>query len=174
MAFLAERYKVNFPGGQQPPAPEPEIEYADPLEKALADERQARIALQTRIEAREADELLQRTVTGIRQEWNATDEDLWAAARTAQQQNLPIEALPMVYKQIMFDKIAAHARAQRMTRDQQEAEAQRRQAAAAAASGVISGGTAGSNGLTTQRELDDGRMNLREAFELAYDETFGR
>jgi len=175
MAFLAQRYGVTLPGGQQqPPAPEQEIEYADPLEKALAEERQARIALQERIEAREADELLQRTVAGIRQDFGANDEDLMAAAQYARQRNLPIEDLPLAYRAVMFDKIAAHARAQRMTREQQDAEAARRQAAAAAASGVVTTGSAAAgNGLTTQREIDDGRMDLRSAFEMAYEQATG-
>jgi hypothetical protein len=167
LAFLAQRYKANL-GGQQQPLPEPEPDYADPLERAIAEERQARLALQERIEAREADELLERTVNGIRRQYGAQDEDLLQAARVAQKQNLPIEALPMVYKQIMFDKIAAHAQAQRMTREQSEAETQRRQAAAANASSVSAGGTRSAGGLTSQREVDDGRMSLREAFEAAY------
>jgi len=43
-----------------------EPEYTDPLERALAEERQARIALQERIEQREADEYLRSQVASLR------------------------------------------------------------------------------------------------------------
>ena len=83
--LLAERY------GSQQQAQQPEPEFDDPLERQLYEERQARMSLEERINQRETDEQLGRTIEGLRTQYGATDEDLRVVVTTAQQQNLGIE-----------------------------------------------------------------------------------
>ncbi len=153
---------------QQAQAPEPEFD--DPLEKMLHEERQARLELETRINAREADEQLQRMVGTLRTQFNANDEDIRNVVTTAYQQGLPVEMLPMVYKTMAFDRIQASVQAHRDQQAALAAEEQRRQAAAAAAGRTISNGTGSAAPLTDR--VDTGQpMSLRQAIEAAYDQA---
>lgn len=153
---------------EQAQAPEPEFD--DPLEKMLHEERQARLELETRINAREADEQLQRMVGNLRSQFNANDEDIRNVVTTAYQQGLPVEMLPMVYKTMAFDRIQASVQAHRDQQAAMAAEEQRRQAAAAAAGRTISNGTGSAAPLTDR--VDTGQpMSLRQAIEAAYDQA---
>jgi hypothetical protein len=153
---------------QQVQAPEPEFE--DPLEGALYQERQAREALEQRINAREADEQLQRMVGTLRTQFNANDDDIRNVISAAYQQQLPVEMLPMVYKTMAFDRIQASVQAHRDQQAAVAAEEQRRQAAAQAAGRTIANGTGSATPLVNR--LDTGQpMTLRQAIEAAYDQA---
>lgn len=154
--LLQQRY------AQQAPPPEPEFD--DPLEKMIFEERQARMALEERLAARDLDEQVNRTVHDLRTQYNATDEDIRTVVTTAAQQGLPVEALPMVYKMMAFDRIHASVQAHR---EQQAAEEAKRQAAAAA-SRVVSNGTGSATQLVDR--ADTGQpMTLRQAIEAAFE-----
>lgn len=147
-----------------------EDEYADPLEREIANERQARQALEQRIAQREADEELERAVGGLRSQFNLNDDDLREVVSTAMKMNLGVEAFPMIYKTMQFDRIDARVKAHRAEQARQEAEKARREAAKTQASQTISFGSGGSNGLTNQVDAG-GRMSLREAIEAAFEQA---
>lgn len=164
-----EEFLGLTPAQQQQAVQDAEPEYDDPLEKALAEERQARLALEQRIEAREADERLQRAVYGLKQQFNATDDQARATVQRAYQMGLGIEALPLVYKAMAYEA------SQQVTAQQtaaQEAEAARKRQAAAAASQAISTGS-GAAGTTEQRPAGT-YSSIREAAAAAFDEVEGR
>jgi hypothetical protein len=132
----------------------------------LAEERAAREALEWRITQRESDEALERAVTGLRQQFSLSDDDLREVIGTAYQLGAGIDQLPYIYKAIAFDKVNARVQAMRADQERKAHEEQRRQAGAASASQLISSGTVGSNGLTTQTAAD-GHMTIRQAIEAA-------
>lgn len=143
---------------QQQQALAEEIEYDDPLEKALAEERQARLALEARIEQRESDERLQRATDGLKQQFNATDDQVRAVVMQAYNQGLDISTFPMIFQAM------AYQASQQVTAQQtaaQQAEEQRRRQAAAAASEVVSSGS-GAAGTTTQQPAGN-YSSIREA-----------
>lgn len=161
--LLQQRYAQ-----QQAAAPEPEFD--DPLEKMLYEERQARMALEERISAREQDEQLNRMVGSLRSQFNANDEDIRNTITIAAQQGLPVEMLPMVYKTMAFDRIQASVQAHRDQQAALAAEEQRRQAAAQRAGQTIANGTGSAAPLVDR--LDTGQpMTLRQAIEAAYDQA---
>ena len=147
-----------------------EEEYADPLERELVQERRARESLEQRINQREADEHLERAVTGLQRQYNVSDEDMRAVIGTAYQMNLGVEALPLIYKTMAFDRIAARVEAARAEQARQQAETTRRTAAKTQASSVIGNGRGAGNGLTDQVDAG-GRMSLRQAIEAAFDQA---
>ena len=116
------------------------------------------------------DEALDRAVTGLRQQFNLNDEDVRAVVNTAYQGGFGIEALPMIYKTMAFDRINARVQAQRAQQAQQQAETQRRTTAKSQAGQVVSSGGVGANGLTNQVDAG-GNMTLREAIEAAFDQV---
>lgn len=142
-----------------------EDDYADPLERALAEERAARLSLEERLNQREANELIARTVDGLRHQFQASDEDIQATIRVAMENDLPPNMLPMIYQSIAFQKLAAQQQARTQASQQQTAAEQARQAAAAAAGQVVSAGT-GATG-TTPDPATDGRMSLSDAIAAA-------
>lgn len=147
-----------------------EDEYADPLEREIANERQARQALEQRIAQREADEELERAVGGLRSQFNLNDDDLREVVSTAMKMNLGVEAFPMIYKTMQFDRIDARVKAHRAEQARQQAETARREAAKTQASQTVSFGSGGGNGLTNQVDAG-GRMSLREAIEAAFEQA---
>lgn len=165
LRILQERYGVGMPGSVPQQAPV-EDEYTDPYERMLAEERAARLALEERLNQRETDERLNATIAGLRQQYNASDEDIQEVVNVAYQLGANVDQLPYLYKAMTFDKINARVQAARLTEQQREAETQRRQAAASAASQVVAQGTTGSNGLTSQVPAD-GPMTIRQAVEAA-------
>lgn len=165
---LAQQYDLRL-AEQAPPTPV-EDEYADPLEREIAQERQARLALEERLSQREADEQLERAVTGLRSQFNLNDEDLKEVVGTAMRFNLGVDAFPMIYKTMQFDRIDARVKAHRAEQERVKAETIRRQAAKTEASATISSGSSGGNGLTNQVD-PGGRMSLREAIEAAFEQA---
>jgi hypothetical protein len=171
LQILAQQHGYNLVEPQAPPA-EDEPEYADPLEREIVQERKARQALEERFAQREADEQLHQAVAGLRSQYNLSDEDLQTVVQTAFQLNLGVQALPMIYKTMQFDRIDARVRAQRADQQRQQAETQRRQQAKTQASTIIGNGRGSANGLTAEVDAG-GRMNLRDAIEAAYDAATG-
>lgn len=169
LQILAERYGLPL-NQQQAPAAPVEEEYTDPLERALAEERQAREALEQRISQRETDEQLRSAVDGLRQQFNLSDEDLQEVIGVAYRGGFGIEALPMIYKTMAFDRIHARVMATRADEERRQADTQRRTTAKAQASQVVSNGSRGAGGLADQLDAG-GRMTLREAIEAAFDEA---
>jgi hypothetical protein len=165
LQILAQQYGYSLPG-QQAPQPEPEPEYSDPLEQALAEERNARLALEQRISTREADEALQGAITGLRGSYNASDEDIRDVVNTAYRMGVGIEALPMIYESMAFQKLNARVQAIRAQDAAKQAEEARRIAAKQQASQIINSGSS-ANGLTNQMD-PNGRMSIREAIEAAF------
>jgi len=161
--LLAERY------GSQQQAQQPEPEFDDPLERQLYEERQARMSLEERINQRETDEQLGRTIEGLRTQYGATDEDLRVVVTTAQQQNLGIEALPMIYKMMAFDRIQASVQAYQAQQAAEAEKQQRRVAAKTAAGQVISNGQGAGN--LTDRASTGAPMSLRESIEAAFEQS---
>jgi len=166
--YLAEQAGVALPTTQQPAAAEPD-EYSDPLEREIQSERQARQALEQRINQREMDERVDRTVSSLRSQFNATDDDIREVIQVAMANNYPVDALPMIYKAITLDKLQARVTAANAAKAERDATETRRKAAAATASQVISAGTNGSNGLTNRTELQE-RPTFRQAALAAFDE----
>jgi hypothetical protein len=158
---------------QAPAAPEPdELEYSDPLERQLNEERSARMALEQRINERDADTQLREAVGQLRQQFGVDDDDVRQIVGTAYQLGLGVDALPMIYKNMAFDRISARVAAQQAEAARQQAETSRRQAAAADASRTIgSGGSA--NGLTDRQNVAGQPMTIREALEAAFREAEG-
>jgi len=171
LQLLAEQHGMSLAEARAAQAAaEPEMEFADPLEKMVHEERQARLALEQRIAQRDVDEQLERAVHGLRTAFNANDDDVRATIQTALQMNLGVEALPMVYKTIAYDRFQQTLAAHRAQQAAQEAETQRRTQAKASASNIVSNGQGGGNGLTNRLSTDR-NMSIREALEAAFDEA---
>ena len=170
LQILAQQYGLSLAEAQAQMAAAEEDTYTDPLEREIVQERQARLALEDRITQREADEQLERAVAGLRNQYNLSSEDLRAVVGTAYQMGLGVEAFPMIYKTMQFDRIDARVRAHRAEQARQQAETTKRQAAKTQANQVISSGTGQGNGLTNQADTG-GNMTLREAIEAAFDQV---
>lgn len=166
LRILSEQYGINLTPQQVAAATGQEEEYVDPFERQLAEERAARVALEERITQRETDERLAGMVNDLRQQFNASDEDLQEVIGVAYKMGAPVEQLPYLYKAMTFDKINARVQAQRLTEQRQAEETQRRQAAATQANAVVASNTVGSNGVTSSRPAD-GPMTIRQAVEAA-------
>jgi hypothetical protein len=169
LRILAEQYGQSV-GQQQPPAAPAEDEYIDPLERAIAEERRARLDLEQRIAAREADDQLGRAIGSLQSQYQLTDDDVREVVGTAYNMGLGVEALPMIWKTMAFDRLSARVQAQRTQQEQQQAEEARRTAAKQQAGQIISSGTNGANGLTNQVDAG-GRMTLRQAIEAAFEQS---
>jgi hypothetical protein len=163
LQILAQQHGYAWPTGQQPPPAPIEEEYADPLEAALAQERNARLALESRILQRESDQALEVAIGNLRGHYNASDDDLRSVVGTAYQMGLGVEALPMIYESMAFQRLSAQVTAIRQQRAQQDAEEARRTAAKQQAGQLISSG-GGANGSGVTNQVDpNGRMTIREA-----------
>jgi hypothetical protein len=169
LRILAEQYGQPI-GQQQPQAPAEEDEFVDPLERQLHEERQARIALEQRISAREADEELGRAIGQLQSQYQLNDDDVREVVGAAYRMNLGVEALPMIWKTMAFDRLSARVQAQRTQQEQQQAEEARRTAAKQQAGQLVSSGGNGANGLTNQVDAG-GRMTLRQAIEAAFEQS---
>jgi hypothetical protein len=171
LQILAQQHGYNLVPPQQAPPPADD-EYADPLEREIVQERQARQALEERFAQKEADEQLSYAVAGLRSQFNLSNEDLASVVQTAYQMGLGVEALPMIYKTMQFDRIDARVRASRAEQARKQQETQRRQQAATQATAIVGSGRGSANGLTPQVD-SGGRMTLREAIEAAYEQATG-
>lgn len=169
LQILAQQHGYNLAAPQQA-APPADDEYADPLEREIANERQARLTLEERFAQKEADEQLDHAIAGLRSQFNLSNEDLQQVVQTAYQMGLGVEALPLIYKTMQFDRIDARVRSHRAEQARQQQEMQRRQQAATQANAIVGSGRGSANGLTSQVDAG-GRMTLREAIEAAFDQA---
>lgn len=167
LQILSQQYGINF-GQQAAPPPEPEPDYADPLEQALHEERQAREALEQRIFQREADQQLEVAVGDLRGRYNATDDDIREVIGAAYKMQVGVESLPMIYESLAFQRL--NARVQQI-RAQQQNEQQRVAAKQQASQLIANGSGATSNGLTDVSDPNR-TMTIREAA-MAAMEQFG-
>ena len=95
LKILAEQYGISMAQAQQmADAAEAEPDYSDPLEREIAEERKARLALEDRIAQREADEQLQQAVGGLKSQFNLNDDDLRYVVQTAYHMGLGVEMFP--------------------------------------------------------------------------------
>lgn len=145
-----------------------EDEYADPLERALAEERNARIALQERIDQREADEYLRSQVQGLKQAYQIGDDEVRAVVQQALQMGVGPEAFPMIYQSQAFLKLQAQNGAQQEVTAQQQADDARRRAAAAAQAGVVATGSGATN--VTTAPPANVHMSPRDAVLAAFEQ----
>jgi hypothetical protein len=129
-------------------ATEVEPEFSDPLEKALYQERQARIALEQRISAQEevyanqqADARISQSIGALQSQYGATPEDARSVIRQAYEMRVGPEMFPMIYQSQMYQKSQATNSAQAEATAAGVAETAQRQQAAAQASNAISTGT---------------------------------
>lgn len=168
LEILAEQYGLTVGQVKQQLDKDPEIEYQDPLERQLYEERQARLALEQRINQRETDEQLERSISGLQQRYNLSNEDIHAVVNTAYQMQIGPEAFDMIWQSMAFQRIQARVQATRDAEAKKAEATQQRTAAKAAASGVVSTGT-GAVGTTNQ--VDAARnMTVREALDAAFEQ----
>jgi hypothetical protein len=168
LQILARQHGLTLAQAQQ--AVEQAQTFDDPLEQMLHEERQARLNLEERIAAREADQELDHAIGGLRQQFNLNDDDVRAVVYTASQMRVGTEAFPQIWKAMAYDRIAAQVQAQRAAAEQQQATTNKRQSAASAASQIVTSGTHGGNGLTDQVDVSDRKLTIREAAELAFNQ----
>jgi len=168
LRILAERHGVAFSQQGAPANEIEEPEYTDPLERAIAEERRARENLEQRLTQREEDERLEKAVSGLRQQFNLNDDDVKEVIGVAYQNGYGIEALPMIYKTMAYDRLSARVAAARAAEEAKQAETSRRTAAKSQAGQAVSSRSSGANGITNQVDAG-GRMTLRESIEAAFD-----
>lgn len=164
-----QEYLGLTPQQQAAAVAEQETEYDDPLEREIAVERQARLALEQRILQREADEQLRGAVHGLQQQYGLNEDQVRAVVGQTMQMGLGIELLPMVYQAMAFQ---AMQQAQAEAAQQQQATEAQRQAAAAQASAVIGNGTGVVGGSPTP--ANPSYSSYREAIAAAFDEVEAR
>jgi hypothetical protein len=163
-----EEFLGMTPREQAAAAQPAEDEYVDPLERAIAQERQERIALQERLDQRDADEYLRSQVNGLKQAYQIGDEEVRAVIQQAMQMGVGPEAFPMIYQSQAFLRLQAQNRAQQEAAASQQADDTRRRAAAAASAGVVGTGSGATN-LTTAPPADV-HMTPREAVLSAFEQ----
>jgi hypothetical protein len=169
LRILAERHGVAF--AQQVARDmqvDDEPEYTDPLERQIAEERQARLSLEQRLTQRDEDERLEKAVNGLRQQFHLSDEDLKEVIGVAYRNGYGIEALPMIYKTMAYDRLSARVAAARAAEEAKQADASRRTSAKTQAGQAVSSGSGSGNGITNKVDAG-GRMTLRESIEAAFD-----
>ena len=167
LRILAQQYQLDQQQRQATPEPEPEFD--DPLERQLYEERQARIALEQRFEQRESDRALETAVGTLRNQYSLNDDDLRLVVGTAMQAGLGLDALPMVWKTIAFDRIQASV-VEHQRRQAAETQ-QRTQAKTAATQTVSSGRGAPNRDIVPQKAA--GPITLRQAAEQAWNDLGG-
>lgn len=149
-------------------ASEDDDEYLDPLEREVRSLRSMIEAQQMEQQRREADAALQNAVSGLKQSYQASDEEVRQVVQTALQMNLGIEAFPMIYQSLAFQ---ATQQAQAQHTAEQEAEEQRRRQAAAKANQIIGDTTSVSE--SSQVRTDSRQINTPREAALAAFESFG-
>jgi len=163
-----EEFLGMSPRQQAAAVAEVEDEYADPLEKAIAQERAERIALQERIDQRDADDYLRAQVQGLKQAYQISDEDVRSVVQQALQLGVGPEAFPMIYQSQAFQRLQAQNGAQQEAVAAQQADDARRRAAAAASAGVVASGSGATN-VTTVPPANV-HMSPRDAVLAAFDQ----
>jgi len=164
-----EEFLGMSPAQQQAAIDDANDQYVDPLERQIAEERQARLAIEERLAQRDADERLQRAVGGLKQQYSATDEQVRSVVQQAMQMQLGVEAFPMIF-QAMAYQASQQVSAQQTAG--QEAETLRRQEAARRAAAVVGTGSGAAN--TTTASPAATYSSIREAAAAAIDEVEAR
>lgn len=167
LRILANQYGLTVAQVEQT-LNQPEPEYQDPLERQQAEIARRQQELEDRWQQREADEQLERGIVGLRQQFNASDDDIHQVIQTAYQMGVGPEAFPQIMKAVAFDRIQANVRARQESERQKQARESMRTAAKTAASQTVSAGT-GAVGTTTQVNADS-KMTLRQAIDAAFDQ----
>jgi hypothetical protein len=145
-----------------------EDQYVDPLERQLAEERRAREALEERFRQREADEVVNRAVSGLKQQFGISDDEVRQVVSVAFEMGLPPQMLPMVYQSMAYQKMQTQNGVRQEAAAQQATQDQQRQAAAAAAQQVVSQGT-GATGVTNKPASQE-FTNYRDAILAAFEQ----
>jgi len=142
-------------------------EFVDPLERALAEERTARQALEQRFLQREADEELRGAVNGLKQQFSIDDDMARQVVAAAYQMGLPTQAFPMIYQSMAFQQMQARNGAREEVATTQATQDEQRRRAAAAAGQVIGGGQSanGVQGTPANHEFTNYRDAIIAAFE---------
>ena len=164
-----EEFLGMTPAQQKAAVEDADDQYMDPLERQIMEERQARMALEQRLEQREADERLAQAVSGLKQQYSATDEQVRSVVGQAMQMGLGIESFPMIF-QAMSYQASQQVSAQQTAG--QEAERQRRQEAARRAATVV--GTGSGAPETSRAEPAATYSSIREAAAAAIDQVEAR
>lgn len=160
----------EFVGLQQQQAREAaaaqEPTFDDPLEQMLHEERQARLRLEQRIAQREADEQVGRAITGLQQQYQASDEDTRAVVQTALRMGMGPEMFPMIYQALAYQRQQVQGQTVQEVQAQNQQAEQQRQAAALQAAQLVASGSGATN--VTTESAGTQSMSLREAIEAAF------
>ena len=140
-----------------------EDEYADPLERQLAEQQRTIQAMQQSMQQREADEMLGRAVSQLKSTYQIDDSKAREVVATAAKMDMGLEALPFVYESMAY-RASQQAVAQHSATT--EAEEQQRRAAAARAQQVISSDPSSAG---TTSEVAPTFTSSREAIAAALD-----
>jgi len=141
-------------------------EYVDPLERQIAEERQARLSLQAQFDQRAADEELSRAVGGLKSQFQIDDDQARAVVGQALQMGVGPEMFPMIYQSMAYQ---AGQQAQQQSAADQQAQQQQRSAAVAQQAAVVS--TAPSAVGTTTNVGDQSFSSIRDAVLGAYEQV---
>ncbi len=140
-----------------------EDEYADPLERQLAEQQRTIQAMQEAMQQREADEMLGRAVNQLKATYQIDDNKAREVVATAAKMDMGLDALPFVYESMAY-RASQQAVAQHSATT--EAEEQQRRAAAARAQQVISSEPSSAG---TTSEVAPTFTSSREAIAAALD-----
>lgn len=163
-----EEFLGMTPSQQRAAVEDAEPEYEDPLERQLAEERQARLAIEKRLDAKEADEYLRGQIGRLKQTYQIDDDEVRAVVGQALEMGVGPEAFPMIYQSMAYQKLQAQQEAQKTVAQQREQEDAKRRAAAAAASQVVTSGTGATN--VTPISSANGITSPRDAVLAAFDQ----
>jgi hypothetical protein len=166
-----EEFLGMTPRQQQAATAAAEDEYVDPLERQIAAERQERLALQQRIDQRDADDFLRAQVQGLKQTYQIGDDEIRDVVQQALRMGVGPEAFPMIYQSQAYLKLQAQQGAQQDAAAAQAADDAQRRAAAAAAAGSVATGSGATN--VTTAPPANVHMSPRDAVLLAYDQLEG-
>ena len=176
MQVLASRAGVSveeylgMTPAQQQAAAEPEVpEFTDPLEREVWETRQQLQAMQQQFQDQQADQHLRGVVNGLKGQYGINDDEAREVVRQTASMKLGIDAIPMVYRAMAFDKLNVQQQAATDVSAQQAAAEAQRQAAAAAAQSTVAPGQVSANGVT-QAAPSHQPKSVREAIEMAFDE----
>lgn len=149
--------------------PPPEEEYADPLERELADTRRQMEMLRTQFEDQQADQRLRQVVNGLKETFGIDDDEARAVVAQTHQMGLGMNAIPLVYRAMAFEQGRVREQTVQQASAERNQTEQQRQAAAAAATAVV--GSGGSASGVTQVSPDRQPTSIRDAIEQAFDEV---
>lgn len=153
-------------GQQQQPEPDPLDQYADPLEREIAVERQARLELQQRLDDDQADRALMSAADGLKRTYSVDDTTVRDVAMQARDRGLGPQAWPMIYESMAFQQLQAQLGAYREKQAATASTTLAKQTAAADAAATVANGQGPGDVIPTQ--VSAGNMSLRDAFDDAW------